>query len=428
MFGSFYRQPISPIETIEQLEVSMNNLKELNGLNSKHVILGGDFNLPDVNWTNGSIRSNPQYANEISEKMLGIMDEFNLKQVVQEPTRQNNILDLVFTTHPDLIEGTYVVPGMSDHSAVICDINFKTKPPINPPRSVYLYKHADMEGLQEQLRNSYLSFQASQPPTKSIEENWTHFKNILFDTIKEHIPQKTLNKKKSTPWFNSHIRRLIRQKQRRYNAARHSNSEQNWRKFRNLQKMVHNEMRKAHQTYIKNLLDIGDDDVISENTKPRITKRFWQYIKAKRKDTSGIPILKSEGKEITDAKQKADILNKQYISVFTDENPTLPSLGHSDIPDMPNVTIDIDGVTKLLRKATGPDLIPMCIPKEAASAMAPFLCFIFQQSIDNGSVPADWKHANIIAVYRKGSRTAANNYRPVSLTSVPCKLLEHIMF
>ena len=118
--------------------------------------------------------------------------------------------------------------------------------------------------------------------------------------------------------------------------------------------MVHNEMRKAHQTYIKNLLDIGDDDVISENTKPRITKRFWQYIKAKRKDTSGIPILKSEGKEITDAKQKADILNKQYISVFTDENPTLPSLGHSDIPDIPNVTIDIDDVTTLLQKSIHP--------------------------------------------------------------------------
>ena len=53
---------------------------------------------------------------------------------------------------------------------------------------------------------------------------------------------------------------------------------------------------------------------------------------------------------------------------------------------------------------------------------------IFQQSIDIGSVPADWKHANIIAVYKKGSRTDAQNYRPVSLTCVPCKLPEHIMF
>ena len=154
------------------------------------------------------------------------MDEFNLTQVVQEPTRQDNILDLVFTTHPDFIEGIYVVPGMSDHSAVICDINFKTKPPLNPPISVYLYKRADMGGLQEQLRNSYTSFQASDPSTKSVKENWTQLKTMLFDTIKKYVPQKTLSKKKSTPWFNSRIKRLIRQKQRRYNAARHSNSEQ----------------------------------------------------------------------------------------------------------------------------------------------------------------------------------------------------------
>ena len=94
-------------------------------------------------------------------------------QVVQAPTRHNNILDLVFTTHPDLIEGIYVVPSMSDHSAVICDINFKTKRPLNSTRSVYLRKRADMGGLEEQLRNSYTLFQASHPSTKSFEENWT---------------------------------------------------------------------------------------------------------------------------------------------------------------------------------------------------------------------------------------------------------------
>ena len=88
----------------------------------------------------------------------------------------------------------------------------------------------------------------------------------------------------------------------------------------------------------------------------------------------------------------------------------LPTLGYSDIPDIPSITIDFDGVTKLLQginpsKATGPDLIPMRVLKEAASAIVPYLGFIFQQSTDTGSVPADWKHANIIAVYKRDSRT-----------------------
>lgn len=112
--------------------------------------------------------------------------------------------------------------------------------------------------------------------------------------------------------------------------------------------------------------------------------------------------------------------------------PYVTNFGLQWYPRHANVAVDIDGVTKLLQsinpsKATRPDLIPVRVLKEAASVIAPYLCFIFQQSIDTGLVLDDWKHANIIAVYKKGLRTEAHNYRPVSLTSVPCKLLQHIM-
>ena len=57
-----------------------------------------------------------------------------------------------------------------------------------------------------------------------------------------------------------------------------------------------------------------------------------------------------------------------------------------------------------------------------------YLCFIFQQSINTGEVPLDWKHANFIEMLKKGSRSGDANYKPVSLTSVPFKLLEHIIY
>ena len=57
-----------------------------------------------------------------------------------------------------------------------------------------------MGGLQEQLRNSCILFQASDRSTKSVKENRTQFKTILFYTIRKHFPQKTLSKKKSTPF------------------------------------------------------------------------------------------------------------------------------------------------------------------------------------------------------------------------------------
>ena len=97
---------------------------------------------------------------------------------------------------------------------------------------------------------------------------------------------------------------------------------------------------------------------------------------------------------------------------------------------MPNIHIDNYGVIKLLSrlnpsKANGPDLLPTRVLKEAAIEIAPYLCFIFQQPINTGEVPPD-EHANVIAIFKKGSRSEAVNYRPVSLTSVPCKLLEPI--
>ena len=70
---------------------------------------------------------------------------------------------------------------MGDNSAVICGINLKFKPPLSQPKSVYLYKNAYMQGLQEQLRNSY----ASSKRQINRKKEWTQFKAIPFDTIKK---------------------------------------------------------------------------------------------------------------------------------------------------------------------------------------------------------------------------------------------------
>ena len=91
-----------------------------------------------------------------------------------------------------------------------------------------------------------------------------------------------------------------------------------------------------------------------------------------------------------------------------------------------------EGVRKLLRKlnphkASGPDLIPARILKDMADEISPLLTIIFQRSFDCGKVPDDWRSANITPVFKKGDRFKASNYRPVSLTSLCCKIQEHII-
>ena len=99
---------------------------------------------------------------------------------------------------------------------------------------------------------------------------------------------------------------------------------------------------------------------------------------------------------------------------------------------MPDVVVDQEGVLKLLKdikvnKAVSPDGIPNKALKLAADEIAPVITFIFQQSLDESYLPEDWRRADITPIFKKGSKAEPSNYLPVSLTTVLCKHLEHMI-
>ena len=99
---------------------------------------------------------------------------------------------------------------------------------------------------------------------------------------------------------------------------------------------------------------------------------------------------------------------------------------------MDDIVISKEGVTKLLKglnpsKALRPDELHPRVIKELAAELGPVFAHLFQKSLDTGEIPKEWSLANICTLYKKGDRALAYNYRPVSLTCVPCKLLEHIL-
>ena len=431
--GCIYRQPSNNSEPIIVLDETLATITSKNSL--PNVLLTGDFNLPHINWDTEdhenkfSIQQNPQYGHEVNQAMLDLVNRNSLSQHSNKPTRGTNILDLVLTTNPSLVNDIQVEDGMSDHDIVITDLDLKRRPQKKNPRRIYIYKRADTDSLKKVISDSWNKFLHTEPLQKCVEDNWKYFKDMTTTAMQHHIPTKMLSGRWNIPWLTPALRKMMRKKQRYYNRAKRTLNEHDWKSFKNLRKTFKAKLADAHNKYVLDLLDWPTGD-----NPPTTSKKFWSYIKSIRNESTGIGTLNSGGIEISDNHQKAELLSDQFKSVFTNEDMSrIPDLVLSSVPDIPPLDFQKQGIINLLRninvkKANGPDNLPCWVLKEAAEEIAPFLQLIFNQSMNTGQVPDDWKKANITPVFKKGSRTAACNYRPISLTSVPCKIMEHIIF
>ena len=131
----------------------------------------------------------------------------------------------------------------------------------------------------------------------------------------------------------------------------------------------------------------------------------------------------------------AGMLNSFFSSVFTDEDldnmPTPETLYHGDSP-----LLDADITPEKVKKkidamranaAPGPDKLCPRLLKGVSEHICTPLATIFKKSLDEGVVPADWRSANVTPIFKKGSKASVGNYRPVSLTSVLCKVMEGLL-
>ena len=162
---------------------------------------------------------------------------------------------------------------------------------------------------------------------------------------------------------------------------------------------------------------------------------FSHYIKGKNKDQFGVSPLKHQNKIHSDDVGKANILIKQYCSVFSTEDSVLPQLKSKRVNLMNSIVVQCSGVLKQLRnikpyKAAGPDQIPAKFLFEFAEEVAPALTLIYNKSLIESNIPADWRKAYVTPIYKPGKKDRSNpeNYRTISLTSISCKILEHIIF
>ena len=271
--------------------------------------------------------------------------------------------------------------------------------------------------------HTFLSNHSTNDPVNVL---WKVVKKNIETLISDHVPTKLSSSKTHKPWVTTKTKRLLRKKQRYYQKVKKHFSSRLLAKYKEVKKECQRECRRAYSDFI--------NSIVTED-QPN-NKKLWAFIKSKNQENVGISDLRDESDNlIQDPVSKANILNKQFCSVFSNPLPKIFLVGKiftKKLPDMGKISICKNGVFTLLshiksNKAMGPDGIPGNILKMCAYELAPVYQLLFQASIDQGTVPDDWKDASIVPLFKKGDKTKPENYRPVSLTSISGKLLEHII-
>ena len=420
--GACYRPRADDSATLDSLN---NSLSRIN-CEKSIVLLGGDFNFPGWDWASSQLKPKSPCPS-LHLKFGEMLNDYGLTQVVTEPTRSGNILDLLITNRPSQVNRVQILPGIGDHDIPYAELEVIPTRKKQVPRSIPLYRKANWGDLEQHMSEVGCNIRNSED-TASVEDLWSTFKQGYSEGLKKFIPHKNTKSKDSCPWISPDLRKLIRRRDRAYKASKSSGRTQDEVRFQKLKKSVQRGLRRAYWQYVESIVTPQEEDQDQFSS----LKRFWTFIKHKKSTNSGIAPLKVNGKLITDSTEKAEALNNQFQSVFTQETDFHLQPPAKTAPTLPEIVITTEGVRKLLSKlkpgkASGPDNISPRVLKQLASVLADPLSRIFRKSLAEGCVPEDWRHANVAPIFKKGQHYVPANYRPISLTCVASKVMEHII-
>ena len=378
----------------------------------------GDFNFPTINWqTYEAEGKGVEFRNLIIESCLN--------QHVTDPTRKENVLDLVLTSSPEMIDEVLVNEnlGNSDHNSLSWNLNYSVERKI-----VKNYRRKFHCGNYEDMRKWFKGINwLDMFESLDVENRWKLFRGAVDTAVKMFVPVETNKQRKFPKWMNRKAKRARNVKIKLYRKYKDTGTYNDFVEYKNARNRATREFRNAKRSFEKRLC---------ENIKNN-PKSFYSYVRSTTKFRATVgPLTDPEGHIVSDNKIMSSILNDYFQTVFTVEpdNDMIPEVELKVEPESCMHIIDLDQQKieeKLAKlkpdKSPGVDMISSRMLKECAKELSLPLLILFKDSLDSGMVPMDWRCANVTAIYKKGLRALPSNYRPISLTTHVCKVFESII-
>ena len=410
-------------------------INELCNRSYTHLLITGDFNYKNINWEEITSKD------KIETRFLNCVMDNYLHQHITEPTRwrgddRPSLLDLILTNEENMITNLEIQApvGLSDHAVI--SFTYRCYAEVNVEKYVKKkYHQAHYKSMKEHLKT--VSWEKLKT-TDDMDEAAREFLKVYEYMEEKFVPTvtKRADIKDKMPLEKSTLalikektaksRKVMKLKKKNASEEQLAEAKREYNRARN---KVRRDTRIRRKNYEKNIAATA-----KKNPKP-----VYAYMNRKSKTKSGIADIcidphNSKSTKTSCNNKKAKIFSEYFSSIWTEEpGGPLPDFEKRKVKyPMNPVSITVEIVHKrlvslLVDKTPGPDGVHPMMLKMLADELAEPITVLFRKSIDHRKLALCWKTSNISVIFKKGLKCLAGNYRPISLTSILCKILESII-
>ena len=394
----------------------------------------GDYNI--------NLLKNDEFTTEYLDTLLSL----GCCQHINTPTRistkkscnSQTLLDHIYSNlEKEKISCKVIDHDISDHQPILSTINCKIKNNYKTIFTIRDMKNFNSPQFLNELENN--TSDLLKQPFDNANNLANAFISMYQTIVNKHAPIKFLNKKQQKlrmkPWITPSIQKLIKTKNRLFKRFIKLKTEESKLLYKIARNKLTHSLDISKKAYYTNLFSNSSSD-------PKMLwKNIEKIIKFKKPKSNQINLIETKGEIITNPSKIADTFNNYFVTVGSNLSK---SFSHSCVSN-PTALINTNKNSIFLRPISNHEIYKLILEldsnkstpstsssikllKMSAKIIVPALTIIFNRCLSEGIFPDIFKTAEVVPIYKSGSKSTISNHRPICLLCPFSKLLEKCIY